>query len=71
MEIRLHPLDGTGPFPAILDVDGGAWVREDVRRDEHVFMDKALAAMGIVVVAIDYRQSAQHRYPDSVADVGA
>ena len=25
--------------------------------------------MGIVVVAIDYRQSAQHHYPDSVADV--
>jgi acetyl esterase/lipase len=32
-------------------------------------MDKALAAMGMVVVAIDYRQSAQHHYPDSVADV--
>ena len=61
--------EGTGPFPTILDVHGGNWVREDVRRDEHALMDKALAAMGIVVVAIDYRHSAQHRYPDSVADV--
>jgi acetyl esterase/lipase len=60
---------GSGPFPAILDVHGGAWVREDVSRDEHALMDKALAAMGIVVVAIDYRQSAQHHYPESVADV--
>ena len=68
-QATIYQPDGTGPFPAILDVHGGAWVREDVRRDEHVFMDKALAAMGIVVVAIDYRQSAQHRYPDSVADV--
>ena len=60
---------GPGPFPAILDIHGGAWVREDKRRDEHVLMDNALAAMGIVVVAIDYRQSDQHHYPDSVVDV--
>jgi acetyl esterase/lipase len=61
--------EGTGPFPAILDVHGGAWTREDVRRDEHTHFDNALAAMGIVVVAIDYRQSPRNQYPDSVADV--
>jgi acetyl esterase len=61
--------DGPGPFPAILDVHGGAWTREDVRRDEHAILDRALAASGIVVVAVDYRQSPAHRYPDSVADV--
>ena len=61
--------EGAGPFPAILDVHGGAWTREDVRRDEHAHFDNALAAMGIVVVAIDYRQSLQNQYPDSVADV--
>src|SRR5712692_10496519 len=65
----IYQPEGPGPFPAILDVHGGAWVREDVRRDEHALMDKALAAMGVVVVAIDFRQSPQHRYPDSVADV--
>jgi acetyl esterase/lipase len=65
----IYQPEGSGPFAAILDVHGGAWVREDVGRDEHALMDKALAAMGIVVVAIDYRQSAQHHYPDSVADV--
>ncbi len=32
-------------------------------------MDMALAAMGMVVVAIDFRQDVQHHYPDSVADV--
>ena len=26
---------GPGPFPVILDVHGGAWVREDVSRTEH------------------------------------
>jgi len=68
-QATIYQPEGSGPFPAILDVHGGAWVREDKRRDEHVLMDKALAAMGIVVVAIDYRQSDQHHYPDSVVDV--
>jgi acetyl esterase len=68
-QATIYQPEGPGPFPAILDVHGGAWVREDKRRDEHVLMDKALAAMGMVVVAIDYRQSDQHHYPDSVADV--
>ena len=68
-QATIYQPEGPGPFPAILDVHGGAWVREDVRRDEHTLMAQALAAMGIVVVSIDYRQSAQHHYPDSVADV--
>lgn len=68
-QATIYQPEGTGPFPAILDVHGGNWVREDVRRDEHALMNKALAAMGIVVVAIDFRQSPQHHYPDSVADV--
>jgi acetyl esterase len=68
-QATIYQPEGSGPFPAILDVHGGAWVREDVRRDEHTLMAQALAAMGIVVVSIDYRQSAQHHYPDSVADV--
>ena len=61
--------EGAGPYPAILDVHGGAWTREDVRREEHAQLDRALAALGLVVVAIDYRQSPAHHYPDSVADV--
>ncbi len=65
----IYQPEGAGPFPAILDVHGGAWTREDVRREEHALFDKALAAMGMVVAAIDYRQSPQHHYPDSVADV--
>ena len=68
-QATVYQPEGSGPFPVILDVHGGAWVREDVSRDEHALLDKALAAMGIVVVAIDYRQSAQYHYPDSVADV--
>ena len=68
-QVTIYQPEGAGPFPAILDVHGGAWVRDDVRRDEHVLIDKALAATGMVVAAIDFRQSPQHHYPDSVADV--
>jgi len=68
-QATVYQPEGSGPFPMILDVHGGAWVREDVSRDEHSLMDKTLAAMGLVVVAIDYRQSANYHYPDSVADV--
>jgi acetyl esterase/lipase len=68
-QATIYQPEGPGPFPALLDVHGGAWVREDVRRDEHALMNKALAAMGMVVVSIDFRQSSQHHYPDSVADV--
>jgi acetyl esterase len=68
-QATIYQPEGPGPFPALLDVHGGAWVREDVRRDEHALMDKALAAMGLVVVAIDFRQGPQDHYPGSVADV--
>src|SRR3989449_10474213 len=68
-QATIYQPEGPGPFPALLDIHGGAWVREDVRRDEHTLMNKALAAMGTVVVSVDFRQSSQHHYPDSVADV--
>ena len=70
-QATIYQPNGPGPFPAILDVHGGAWVRDDKdkRRDEHALMDNALASMGMVVVAIDFRQSLQHTYPDTVADV--
>ena len=61
--------EGPGPFPAILDVHGGAWTREDVRRDEHAQLNHALARRGMVVVAVDFRQSPRDHYPASVADV--
>ena len=68
-QATIYQPEGPGPFPAILDVHGGAWVNAAARRDTNALMDRALAAMGMVVVAIDFRQDSQHRYPDSVVDV--
>ena len=48
-QATIYQPEGPGPFPVILDVHGGAWVREDKRRDEHALMAKAPAAMGMVV----------------------
>src|SRR6267378_3499573 len=41
-QATIYQPEGPGPFPAILDVHGGAWVREEVRRDEHARFAKAL-----------------------------
>jgi len=68
-QATIYQPEGPGPFPAILDVHGGAWVNAAAHRDANALMDKALAAMGMVVVAIDFRQDSQHHYPDSVVDV--
>src|SRR5438067_3254353 len=64
---RLYRPTGTGPFPALVDVHGGAWASGD--RLNNAPLDEALAKSGIVVLAIDFRMPPQHRYPASIADV--
>jgi acetyl esterase/lipase len=64
---RVYQPQGPGPFPTLLDVHGGGWTRLD--RTQLAPLDMALAASGMVVVAIDYRLAPQDPYPASVADV--
>ena len=64
---RLYRPRGDGPFPAVIDVHGGAWASGD--RLNNAPLDEALAKNGIVVLAIDFRMPPQHRYPASIADV--
>jgi acetyl esterase len=64
---RLYQPIGPGPFPAVLEVHGGAWVGGD--RFNNVAIGEALAADGIVVLSIDFRMPPAARYPDTVADV--
>ena len=58
-----------GPFALLVDVHGGAWRYLD--RSVDAYFDRALAACGLVVVAVDFRQAPAHRYPTAVADVVA
>jgi acetyl esterase/lipase len=64
---RLYRPKGPGPFPALIDVHGGAWAAGD--RLNNAPLDAALAKSGIVVFAVDFRMPPQHRYPASIADI--
>ena len=63
---RVYQPQGPGPFPTLLDLHGGAWRRKDRLAEEP--MDRALAASGLLVVAIDLRLSEEAPYPASVQD---
>ena len=64
---RVYQPKGPGPFPAMVDVHGGAWHNGDRMNDAS--MDQALAARGIVVAALDFRQPPEAAYPASMCDV--
>ena len=63
---RIYQPQGAGPFPTVLDLHGGAWRRKDRLAEEP--MDRAIAASGALVVAIDLRLSEEAPYPASVQD---
>ena len=64
--MRLYQPQGTGPFPALLDVHGGAWSGGDRFQNEPA--DRRLAEMGILVAAPDFRIAPEHPYPAQVQD---
>jgi acetyl esterase/lipase len=64
---RFYKPSGGGPFPAVLEVHGGAWTSGD--RLNNVDIAKALAADGVVVLSIDFRMPPEAPYPTAVADV--
>ena len=57
----------TGDRPALVDVHGGAWAAFDRKID--TYYDRALAARGMVVVALDFRQAPDHQWPSAADDV--
>src|SRR6516162_6504233 len=64
---RIYQPKGTGPFPTIVDVHGGAWHNGD--RTNNAGIDQALATKGILVAAVDFRQPPEAGYPASICDV--
>src|SRR6516165_1481363 len=63
---RIYQPKGTGPFPTVLDLHGGAWNRKDRFAEEP--MDRALAASGLLVVAVDLTLAPEAPYPACVQD---
>src|SRR5216117_1899947 len=63
---RIYQPQGGGPFPALLDLHGGAWNNQD--RTANAPMDESLARSGVLVVAIDLRRAPEAPYPASIQD---
>jgi acetyl esterase len=57
------------PLGALVDVHGGAWSRGD--RTTGALHCRALAASGLVVVSLDFRQGPEHKHPAASANVAA
>ena len=66
LKARVYRPNGAGPFPAVLDLHGGAWNAKDRFAEEP--MDRALAESGLLVVAIDLTNAPEAPYPASVQD---
>jgi acetyl esterase/lipase len=63
---RIYQPTGPGPFPTILDLHGGAWNAKNRLAEEP--MDRALAASGLLVVAVDMTLAPEAPYPACVQD---
>lgn len=57
------------PLAALVDVHGGAWSRGD--HTTGAMHCRALAASGLVVVSLGFRQGPDHKHPAASADVAA
>ena len=65
--MRLYRPQGTGPFPIMVELHGGAWCRSDRLAD--VVIHEALAKSGVIVASLDFRQPPVAPYPASFQDI--
>jgi acetyl esterase len=63
----MYQPQGPGPFPALLEIHGGAWNNGD--RKNNPPLAEGLAASGVVVASIDFRMGGQDPYPSSLIDI--
>src|SRR5215475_2870960 len=64
---RLFKPRGSGPFPSMVELHGGAWVRGN--RLNGNAANEALAKNGVIVAALDFRVPPEAPYPASLADI--
>lgn len=64
---RLFKPHGQGPFPAVVELHGGAWCLGDRLQDTAI--NEQLARAGILVAALDFRLPPAASYPGSLADI--
>ena len=66
LRLRLFRPAGTGPFPVVVNLHGGAWTKGDL--EECRPRDEAIAAAGIASAALDFRHAGDG-YPTSLVDI--
>jgi acetyl esterase len=64
---RIYQPTGAGPFPAVIEIHGGAWNNGD--RTQNADLASSLAANGLVVASVDFRLGGQAAYPASMQDI--
>lgn len=64
---RIYRPWGEGPFPALIEIHGGAWNNGD--RTQNTSLAQALAGNGVVVASVDFRLGGQAPYPASMVDI--
>jgi acetyl esterase/lipase len=64
---RLFKPRGAGPFPAVVELHGGAWCLGDRLQDTTI--NEQLARSGILVAALDFRVPPAASYPGSAMDI--
>ena len=64
-----RPQQGSGPWPVVLYVHGGAF--QALSKDTHWVMGIAFARRGYVVCNVSYRLAPSHRFPAGLEDVCA
>jgi acetyl esterase len=64
---RLYQPAGSGPFPAVVQVHGGAWNSKDRTDGQQTALD--LVSSGILVLSIEFRNAPEAPYPASLQDI--
>src|ERR1043165_6944204 len=66
LKLRLYKPKGAGPFPAVVDLHGGAWGKGSL--EECRGRDEVLAQNGLLVAALDFRDG-KDGYPTALVDI--
>ena len=66
LKLRLYKPRGSGPFPAVIDLHGGAWGKGSL--EECKARDEVLARSGLLTVGLDFRDG-NHGYPSALVDI--
>src|SRR6188508_2263936 len=64
---KVYKPRGEGPFPALVDLHGGAWCLADRNTDK--VRHEVLAGHGVIVISLDWRTAREGAYPLALADL--